>query len=64
MDDPCGRGDHPEVGKCLLAPLEELVSLLVPLEFPPAVDDERIRAVERIDLNRVVDHEITRARPG
>ena len=33
MDDPGGGRDHPEVGEGGLAPLEELVTLLVALEL-------------------------------
>ena len=35
MDDSGGRRDDPEVGEGPLAPFEELVPLLVPLELPP-----------------------------
>ena len=60
VDDPGGRRHHPEVGEGLLAPLEELVALLVPLELPPTVDHQSIRTVEGVDLDRMVDDEIGR----
>ncbi len=58
MDD-AGRGrHHPEVVERLLAPLEELVPLPVPLEFAFAVDAQRKRRVELVHLDGVVDHEV------
>ena len=63
MHDPGGRWDHPEVAKGLLSPLQELVALLVPLELPAAVDHERVRTVEHVDLDRVVHDQVAR-NPG
>ena len=60
MDD-AGRGrDDPEVGEGGLAPLEELVSLLVALELLARVDRQGVGSGEGVDLDRMVDHQVDR----
>jgi hypothetical protein len=51
--------------KALLAPLEELVALGVALELLLGVDRRSASAEpKRVDLHRVVDDEVARARAG
>ena len=64
MDDPgVGRHDR-EVVERALAPAQERVALLVALELALGVDAEGVARAERVDLDRVVDHELGRARAG
>ena len=60
MDDPGGGWDHPEVGEGGLAPLEELVTLLVALELLARVDHQGIRPGEGVDLDRMIDYQVDR----
>ena len=60
VNDAGRRRHHPEVGEGRLSPFQELVALLVALEFLARVDDQCIRSGEGVDLHRVVDHEIGR----
>ena len=60
MHDPgVGRHDR-EVVERVLAPAQELVALLVALELALRVAAERVARAERVDLDRVVDHELGR----
>ena len=60
MDDSRRGGDDPKVVERFLSPLEELVSLAIAIEFLLAVDSEGNPGVEGIDLDGVVDDQITR----
>ncbi len=58
MDD-AGRGRHAgEVVERLLAPLEELIALVVALELLIGVDGEGLRGAEGVDLDGVVDDQV------
>ncbi len=52
--------DHAQVAEGLLAPAQEPVAFHVALELPAHVDLHRIRAPGRIDLDRVIDHQVDR----
>jgi hypothetical protein len=58
VDDAHARRDDPEVAERALGPAQELVALAVALVL--AVDVLRVRAreAERVDLHRVVDHQV------
>ena len=56
--DPGRRRDDAEVVERLLAPAQERVALAVALVVAVGVDVEGARVAERVDLNRVVDHEV------
>ena len=58
MDDSRRRRHDPEVVERTLSPLEELVALLVSLEFLLTVDGQGDTGVEFIDLDRVVDDQV------
>jgi hypothetical protein len=58
VDDAGGGRDDGEVGQGLLAPLEELVALVVALELLLGVDGQRGLGSVGIDLHRVVDHQV------
>ena len=57
---PGGGWDDPEVGEGGLAPLEELVTLLVALELLARVDRQGVGTGEGVDLDRMVDHQVDR----
>src|SRR3712207_8532231 len=56
-DDAGVRRDDLELLEGLLAPLEQLVALLVALELLLRVDREGVLGAERVDLHGVVDDE-------
>jgi hypothetical protein len=58
VDDAGGRGHDTEVGEGGLAPLQELVSLAVPLELHPGVDDQGVGPGVGVHLHRVVDDQV------
>ena len=58
-DSGVGR-HHAEVVERALPPTQEQVALLVAFEFELRVGRERRSAAERIDLHRMIDHEIDR----
>ena len=60
VHDPRPGRDDLEVVERRLTPAEEGVALVVPLEFPLRVDEERPRRAERIHLHGVVDDEFAR----
>jgi hypothetical protein len=60
VDDAGARRDDLEVVERLLAPLEELVALLVALELHLRVVHQRELRAELVDLHGVVDHEVDR----
>ena len=51
---------HAEVGKCALAPAEELVPLAIPLELEIDVRLQRVGTAEPIDLHRMIDDQVDR----
>jgi hypothetical protein len=55
---PVAGGTHAEVAQALLAPLEELVALVVALELLGGVDRERLGRAEGVDLHAVVDDQV------
>ena len=55
VDDAGVGRHHLEVVEGLLAPAQEAVAFLVALEFDLAVEVQRVRLAEHIDLHRVVD---------
>ena len=57
---PVAGGHHPEPVEGGLAPLEELVALAIADELVIAVDPQRQRRGEGIDLHRVIDDEVAR----
>ena len=57
---PVAGGTTRKLSKRRLPPLEELVPLAIAIELEAAVDRKRHARVERIDLHRVIDHEIAR----
>ena len=60
VDDP-GPGRHdPQVAERGLRPAQELVALAVALVLALDVEGERAGAAPRVDLDRVVDHEVRR----
>ncbi len=60
VDDPRIRRDGFEAVERLLPPFQERVALPVTLEFEIGVHGERLGRAERIDLHRVIDHELDR----
>ena len=60
MADPGRRRDDAEVVERLLAPAQEGVALAVALVVAVGVDVEGARVAERVDLDRVVDHQVDR----
>ena len=58
-DSSVGRNDA-EVVECALPPAQEKIALAVALEFQPRVGRERIGGAKRIDLHRVIDHQVNR----
>ena len=60
MDDAGGGRDDREVIEGLLAPLQELVALAVPLELPLRVELERRRRSEGVHLDGVVYDQVGR----
>ena len=60
MDDARVRRHDREVVERALAPAQEGVALLVALELALGVDAEGVAGAERVDLHRVVDHELGR----
>ncbi len=60
MADPGAWRHDPEVVERVLAPPEENITLVVPLELALHVDQKgRVGAI-LVDLNRVVDHQVHR----
>ena len=51
MDNADPRRECTELPECVLAPLEELIALLIALEFNLHVPLKRIRTTEVVDLN-------------
>ena len=60
MADAGRRRHDAEVVEGRLSPAQELVALLVALELALGVDLEGALVAERVDLDRVVDHEVDR----
>ena len=60
MDDPRVRRHDREVVERALAPAQERVALLVALELALGVDAKGVARAERVDLHRVVDHQLGR----
>src|SRR5690606_1323045 len=60
VDDAGVGRHHLEVFQCLLTPAQEAVALCVALELDLAVEVQRIRTAEHVDLHRVVDHQFGR----
>ena len=58
MDDAGRRRDDPEIGKRLLSPAQEFVTLAVALEFELGVERQGRQRAEAIHLHRVIDHQI------
>ena len=54
------RRHNPEIGECLLSPLEELIAFAVALELDLGVAIERVGCGEEINLHRMVDDQINR----
>ncbi len=55
---PVSGGTTSKLSKRALAPAQERVALLVALELELGVVRERLRGAERVDLDRVVDHQL------
>ena len=51
VDNADPRWKSTELPECVLAPLEELIALLIALEFNLHVPIKRIRTTEVVDLN-------------
>ncbi len=58
VDDAGVRRHNREVVKCLLAPAQERVALLIALELQLGVAPERLLGPVDVDLHRVVDHQL------
>lgn len=58
MTDAGTGRNHAEVLECLLAPLQEAVTLAIALIFKLDVSGKRRRRAEFVNDNRVVDHEV------
>ncbi len=54
------RRHNPEIGECLLSPLEEFIAFAVALELDFGVAIERVGCGEKINLHRMVDDQINR----
>ena len=60
VDDPRVRRDDRELVERPLPPAQKGVALLVALELALGVEAEGVARAERVDLHRVVDHELGR----
>ena len=57
---PVAGGTTRKVVESRLRPFQQLIPLLVAFEFPAGVDQKRVRSVEDINLDAVVDHQVHR----
>ena len=60
VHDACAGWHDPQPPEGPLGPAQELVALAVPLVFARDVEGERVRRPKPVDLDGVVDHEVSR----
>ena len=60
MHDAGSWRDHPEIMKGGLSPAQKRIPFPVSLKLPFHVELERVRATERINLNRMIDDQFGR----
>ena len=58
VDDAAPGRHDPKILERFLGPAQQSVALLISLELEIGVALERLRRAERVDLNRVVDHQL------
>src|SRR5260370_38380582 len=58
MNDSGNGWHYPEIIEGTLSPPQKLVTLLVALEFEFSIDGEGSGRTKRVDLHRMVDHQI------